>query len=115
ADHKAFSSLREEQGHFFDVLSHGTKEALLSDFGNPPVACITKPMKFFGVSDAALNGLTPSFIQLFAPFTETVLTCAFFCVFANMTSDLFVIRFCLSTCRGNRAVFASVVVVLVFR
>src|SRR5690606_22302480 len=54
---------------FFDVLSHGNKEALLSDFGKPPVACITKPMKFFGVSEAALNGLTPSFIQLFAPFT----------------------------------------------
>jgi hypothetical protein len=36
-DLKAFSSLREEQGHFFNVLSHGSQEALLPDFGNPSV------------------------------------------------------------------------------
>jgi hypothetical protein len=69
ADHKAFSSLREDQGHFFDVLGHGNKEALLSDFGKPPVTSVTKAMKFFGVSEAALDGLAPSFIQLFASFT----------------------------------------------
>src|SRR5690606_33149125 len=114
ADHKAFSSLREEQGHFFDVLSHGNKEALLSDFGKPPVACITKPMKFFGVSEAALNGLTPSFIQLFAPFTYTVLTCPLFCVFPNMTSDRFGIRFGMSTFREKRAGVAILGVALVF-
>jgi hypothetical protein len=68
-DPKAFSSLREEQGHFFDVLGHGNQEALLSDFGNPSVSSITKAMKFPGVSEAALNGLAPSFIQLFASFT----------------------------------------------
>ena len=61
--------LPEEQGQFFDVLGHGNKEALLPDFGKPPVTCVTKSMKFFGVSEAALNSLAPSFIQLFASFT----------------------------------------------
>src|SRR5690606_2962619 len=51
---------------FFDVLSHGNKEALLSDFGKPPVACITKPMKFFGVSEAALNCKNFPFLQSLA-------------------------------------------------
>jgi hypothetical protein len=66
---KAFSSLREEQGHFFDVLGYGNQEVLLSDFGKPSVTSITKAMKFPGVSEAALNGLAPSFKQLFASYT----------------------------------------------
>jgi hypothetical protein len=65
-DLKAFSSLREEQGHFFNVLSHGSQEALLPDFGNPSVTGIAKTMKFFRVSRAALNGFASSFIKLFS-------------------------------------------------
>jgi hypothetical protein len=54
-------------------LGHGNQEALLSDFVKPSVTGITKAMKFPSISEASLNGLAPSFIQLFAFFSVVCL------------------------------------------